>query len=538
MKMHHRKLLPCCIALALVSGQAAAVGLGELSLRSYLGAPLQAEVAINDTGELSADQLKVAIGSQSDYQVLGVEYNYLHSQLKIEPFIRNGHGYVRISTREPISEPYLNFVLNLHWPQGQVVREFTVLLDPAPTAVAMRPSHDVLPAPVADAVASTSGVTPAAAAPRRKARSERAAPVEGAYVVQRGDSLWRIAERMRPADTALEPVMNAILARNPQAFVGGDPARIKEAATIVAPSSEEIAAAGGSAPSSRRVAVNNTAPAQAATDLSEENAALKAQVAGLNDNVASLNQNLEQSQQRLHQMESQLDNIVQQMQQQRTAMAALSNSAASAPVAAAPVSGGSMINQVNAGELRPTPAARMPWWEHLLYWLGIGAVATWAIREHFWPQRRFDLLGAGASTINLDDEPPVSRPVVERRSWEAPAVSTPAQETAVPTLTQPAAEMDEIELTPAPQRQEDPVDASISAGVFVAFGRHDEAERLLRDAIQQAPDRVDLKLQLLDVYVQADRPEAFDALASEIERSHPTPDVAAELIVLRDSYPH
>jgi pilus assembly protein FimV len=83
---------------------------------------------------------------------------------------------------------------------------------------------------------------------------------------------------------------------------------------------------------------------------------------------------------------------------------------------------------------------------------------------------------------------------------------------------------------------DDPVDASISAGVFVAFGRFDEAERLLGQAIEQAPDRTDLKLQLLDVYAQADQPEAFAALAAEIERHASGPEVIAELAVLRESY--
>jgi len=55
--------------------------------------------------------------------------------------------------------------------------------------------------------------------------------------------------------------------------------------------------------------------------------------------------------------------------------------------------------------------------------------------------------------------------------------------------------------------------AWFSAGVFVAFGRFDEAENLLMEALRGAPDRADLKLQLLDVYLQADNSIAFDELA-------------------------
>ena len=59
MPSHRRKLLPLCIAASLLSGlsvEAAAIGVGEIHLQSFLGSPLQAEVPLNNLGELSADQ--------------------------------------------------------------------------------------------------------------------------------------------------------------------------------------------------------------------------------------------------------------------------------------------------------------------------------------------------------------------------------------------------------------------------------------------------------------------------------------------------
>jgi pilus assembly protein FimV len=72
--------------------------------------------------------------------------------------------------------------------------------------------------------------------------------------------------------------------------------------------------------------------------------------------------------------------------------------------------------------------------------------------------------------------------------------------------------------------------------VFVAFGRFDEAERLLHEALQQNPGRDDLRLQLLDVYLQSDQAEAFETLAEVIEAGPASPETLAELAVLRDSY--
>lgn len=576
---HRRKLLPFCIAAALLSGPAAAVGLGEIQLTSFLGAPLQAEVALNSLGELSADQLKVQVGSDADYEALGVEYNYLHTLLKIEPFVRDGHGYVRISTREPISEPYLNFVLNVQWPQGRVVREFTVLLDPAPVSAvaAAQPERARLTEP-ATARAETSQPVPRA---RRTPPASTSTPMQsltqapsstptqsdtGDYIVQRGDSLWRIASRLRPQNAELQQVMNAIVAQNPHAFVDGNPDRIKEAAHIVVPSVEHIAAAAlpATAPTTER-APDSVAKAAVATpvapaELAEENSALKAQVTALTGNVEGLNRNLELSEQRLRQMESQLDVLLQQMQQQRTTLAALTGTSTAVAGAVAPATG-SMINQVNAAELYSAPIARTPWWVHLLYWLGIGGAAMWAIREHFWPQRRFAALEVGDSG-GLDSAAPLAAratPAPVDHSWRKATRYQP-----LPVLDEQQDEgqgkerdeglnealadfdLDEsITLAEAPElappaleplADEAVVDVNISAGVFLAFGRYDEAERLLRDALQRAPEHTELKLQLLDVYLQADQREQFDALAEAIEQGPVTAEILAELAVLRESY--
>jgi len=561
MPNRRHKLLPLCIAASLLSGPAAAIGIGEIHLRSFLGAPLQAEVPLSHIGDLGADQLKVQIGSQSDYGALGVEYSYLHTQLKIEPIIKNGQGYVRITTREPISEPYLNFVLNLHWPQGQIVREFTVLLDPAPLAVPAvastnQPTTASEPQQL-DMLADEATVAKPVQKPRAQTRRVQRDIPAGGYMTQRGDSLWRVANKLRPAGVSTDQMMSALHAANPAAFIKGDPARLKEAVPLTTPTAEQIAAVSDSAPQSSMAeserAVVAKAPAaesgsaatsqqQPAATLQQENAELKAQVTELTTNVTTLNGSLAQSEQRLHQLESQLNELLVQFQQQRATVAALSGTAPDARAAANTVTAsGSMISQVNASDLTPPPKAHTPWWVHLMYWLGIGGVALVAIREHFWP-RRLATVGAMAgdnltaaierTAVPVDND---WRGAGENsRYWhhEEPAASATAID-----------EIEEIDVTAvadtAPdllKPSDDPVDASISAGVFVAFGRFDEAARLLGQAIEQAPDRTDLKLQLLDVYAQADQPEAFAALAAEIERHASGPEVIAELAVLRESY--
>jgi len=539
---HRRKLLPLYIAAALVSGRVAAVGLGDLSLQSYLGKPLQAEVALSHMGDLSLDQLKVQIGSAADYSALGVEYNYLHSQLKIEPFTKNGQNYVRITTSEAISEPYLDFVLNLRWPQGQVVREFTVLLDPAPTtALASRPQPESVPTELP--VAAQQPVEQRLAEvvrPRMKPRAEPAVRHEagGGYVTQRGDSLWRLAAKLRPsAAVSVEQMMAALLAANPDAFIKGDAARLKEGATIDVAAAERIAT-GGAAPTATAVASAPApqAPQPAPAPLVQENAALKAQVADLSENVSTLNASLVESNDRLHEMETRLDSLMQQFQQQRAA-AAGDAAEHQAGNAAQP---GAMISQVNAAELKPLPQAHTPWWVHLLYWSGIAAAAGWAVREHFWPTRRLAMATASAGGQRFEPVPNGPAPAgnnwgSSEQYWQHPSDDTTELSLDLADVLPTTGGDSEIELD-LPRQSDEPVDASISAGVFVAFGRFDEAERLLREALLQDRERDDLKLQLLDVYLQSNQAEAFEQLAQAIENSAPSSETLAELAVLRDSY--
>lgn len=562
MPIHRRKLLPLCIAASLMTGlslQAAAIGVGEIHLQSFLGSPLQAEIPLSHLGDLGADQLKVQLGTQGDYSALGVEYTYLHSQLKIEPILKNGEGYVRISTREPIAEPYLNFVLSLRWPQGQLVREFTVLLDPPTQAVASMPASAVTAAvaPPVAARETTASETAVASPPPHRRQHHRASIAQtvkpaavsqaGSYVIQRGDSLWRIANKIRPAQVPAEQVMAAIQTLNPSAFINGNPNLLKEAATITLPDAGQMIASTGAA----RSAANTASPAAAATEhsvsvqpdspvveqLVEENSALKTQISALTSNVSTLNQSLEQSGQRMHQLESQLNEVLLQMQQQRATMATLSGTPEVRGAAIAQTTG-SVINQVNASELRSPAKAHTPLWVHLLYWLGIGAAATWAVREHFWPQRRLAVAGSTAASGAGYGNAPVPAPKT-RTSVNQPRVADAMPELTLDLDALPVATAPVESEEPAPQllkSSEESVDASISAGVFVAFGRFGEAEDLLREALAREPARVDLKLQLLDVLMQSDQPGAFDDLAAEIEREAREPETLAELAVLRDSY--
>jgi pilus assembly protein FimV len=573
------KLLPLLIALA--SAPAGAVGLGEIELHSQLGKPLDAVVPLSHLGELGADQLKIGLGTQEDYNALGVEFTYQHTQIKLEPIVKDGRSYIRLVTRDPINEPYLNFVLNLRWPQGQVVREYTALLDPpegkftsVPRAAAAVAAARAGSEPAATAATTDTTSVTANPAPAESSRPAVSTVAGGdTYQSRSGDSLWKLAARWRPAGVSVDQMMGAIHSANPDAFVANDPSRLRALATLQVPTSEQIAAAAPlgvpaatpSAPAPE-VAAEPVAPTPPSApppgpsittgvrdeELVAENAELKRQVQDLTTNVAALTTNLDASQDRLHELEGKLGSLIDQLERQRVATQALATAAGIAPAATE-----SLVNNAIAGDLLAPAPAKTPWWVHASYWAAIAALGAWLVFTQLWRRRspvlvelpRDDRSESAHNEIKarLVAEPLATpaartRPAAEADSyWQPNAAPAAIDELPLDLVLdlpdEPGAERPSFADATVTRTAEDAVDPIISAGVFTAFGRFDDAEQVLTEALQRQPERVDLKLHLLDVYKHQDKRAAFIALADTIEQDHADDEaIVQELAALRAHY--
>jgi FimV-like protein len=111
-----------------------AVGLGGLTVLSSLGQPLNLEVAITGwAGEpISAVRVPApaARGARRP-EPLQFEVDGAGTALPV----------LRIRSREPVDEPFMELVLQIDSPQGRVVRAYTFLLDPP----GMRPVGETVP---------------------------------------------------------------------------------------------------------------------------------------------------------------------------------------------------------------------------------------------------------------------------------------------------------------------------------------------------------------------------------------------------------
>lgn len=227
----HRLWLATAVAAAFMPGVAGALELGDISSRAALGQTLSANIDLRGAADLSSEEVVVSLASAEDFERLGVDRNVVTSGLKFTPDLgRNGRGVIHVSSSRPIREPYVNFVLQVVWPQGRLVREFTLLLDP-PTYVA-------------------SPVTPPAIAPMAATRAPQVqslvpsvagAPAADSYRIQRNDALWDIASRNRPSSSvSVMQTMAAMQRMNPDAFVDGNINRLKVGQVLRLPSEQQV----------------------------------------------------------------------------------------------------------------------------------------------------------------------------------------------------------------------------------------------------------------------------------------------------------
>lgn len=240
-----RKLvLAIAAASALTSGMAHALGLGEVTLNSALNQPLDAEISLVEVGDLASNELIPKLASPEEFNKAGVDRQYFLTDLKFTPVLKpNGKSVIRVTSSKPVREPYLNFLVEVLWPNGRLLREYTLLLDPPlyspETAVAAAPQLPVAapaPRPVARAA------TPAASAPvvRPSAPVAPAALQGNEYRTTSSDTLWQIAERVRSSGT-VHQTMLAIQDLNPDAFVNGNINRLKNGQVLRLPDAQQVA---------------------------------------------------------------------------------------------------------------------------------------------------------------------------------------------------------------------------------------------------------------------------------------------------------
>lgn len=511
-----------CAWSCLLAGQASALGVGDITLHSALNQPLDADIELLDVGDLGADEIEVRLAGADVFAAAGVERLQFLNELRFSPVLQGrGGNRIHVSSSRPVQEPYLNFLVEVARPNGRIVREFTVLLDPLGYTPRMLP-------------AARSGIEPQrqsstpVPAPRSAAVVVDPALLEPGdeYLARPSDNLWAISGRLRGAGNAdRAQLMEALYQLNPQAFVNADRHRLKAGARLRLPAGyqPERGAPGAVKEAAVEVlppadaAVVENAPAalvEAQRQADAEAEALARQREELSQRMDDLQRQLQALQEQLQQRDHQVAELQQQLARRQAVRPAAPPPAAAAPSVAQPVE-------------TPTDSQYWRWMIVLLLVLALLGVLLLRRRREEAPVPAVEPKRRVALNLPLRRAPrsPAAAPAPAKVEEQArPPVAAP---TSPPPSPPPAP-------AAAPRAAMAAADKLDGADIYIAYGRYGQARDLLRQVLAEQPQRLSARMKLLLVLAELGDAAGFDALAEETLASGGNPEAIDEL---RGRYP-
>jgi len=532
-----------------------ALGVGEIKLHSALNQRLLAEIPLLTSAGEDVSQIQVRLAPSRAFAQAGLDLPYYLANLRFKPLRKpDGSVVIQVTSTDVIREPFLDFLVEVEWPQGRMLREFTVLLDPPVT-------YD-------DAVRvaqSPPGVTPPPVRSDRAPADTRPRDRLAVYgPVKPKESLWNIAQRLKPeAAVTTEQMVMALYRENPDAFLDGNVNALKAGVTLKVPGREKIVAL--SPRQARRefqqhyrdwMARRSTAGVDVAAAAGEPKAQLQleapAEQAGVSGGQAEMpviegpdtaapeteealealraeNQALKA---RLESLEKRMAELIElhnatlaRLQKESREQKSVSKAATVPPdaepkpsVAAKPES------RITEPKRAPQPAEENGLLAGLLdspiyLSLGGGSLFLLAVAGFLiWRRRQAADEQADSLLVALDSEP-------ADEGTEALGTAMPESDSQVSGVPSAGVEVSESsflsEFTPSDfdilETDSDAVDPIAEADVYLAYGRYQQAEELIRQALAERPDDPALRLKLLEIHYANENRDAYLEYARELQ---------------------
>lgn len=575
MKLQKLVVVMSALAGGIASINSHALGLGEVKLYSALNQPLVAEIELMQVNDLTRNEILSNLASKSDFERAGVERPFILNNLRFNAEVGpDGKGLIKVTSDRPVHEPYLNFLVEVHWPSGRLLKEYTLLLDPpafngqasapvvkpssVPSHYGTNPVLDEPPRASGDDVPSQEPVEyPGSVRQQQVQRvssslnytsSDMADSPSGTYRVNRNDSLWEIAEKVRPdSDVTVQQTMLAIQRGNPQAFIDNNINRLKSGQVLRIPDRSDItrltvreavadvsrqnrewrgrsqvaqldatrrtSSASGETQKSvdgKLAIVSGEAASGRGQDLGGDadggNAALQTELAMTREQLDKLSRENAELKSRLKDLDDQIATLKRLVAMKDDQMAALQNQSRSVP----------QVPMLPPPEPEARPGMMDALFGNPLLLLLLALIPLGGAGLLLYQRRRKQqqALDEGDDTdiqpLNLNKEAPID-------ASPKPIASASAEDKLKfdEALAIDDSVVDEVEADgETTQQTEDPLS---EADIYIAYGRLNQAEEILSQALLNEPERTDLKLKLLEVHSESGDLDKFNRALEDLE---------------------
>ncbi|WP_116799538.1 FimV/HubP family polar landmark protein [Pseudomonas syringae] len=461
------------VSLLTCSTLASALGLGEITLHSALNQPLDAEIQLLETGGLSNEDVVARLASPEAFAKAGMERVFFLNDLRFTPVLRGDRGVIRVVSSKPVTEPYLSFLVQLARPNGDLLHEYTLLLDPATSAQGLA------------ATRSRNQQRSASSASESRMPVAPPAAVQGKhYTVASGDTLNGIASRLQGNKVSASQLADGIRSLNPQVFAAGAGSALKVGQDLLLPDAAVL-------PTAAAPAASAAAPSPKPAELQRTAEQLSA--------AAIENQQLTQS---LEALKAQTQELQEQMSGKDKQIIALRSDLATAQSAATPAvpapatTTPAPATPVAAPAAPAQPVAASGSDSFLSLPILLAAVLIVLLLVAFaYSKRRQQRKESAAPGVTPDD--PLIKPAQAAMLpvFEVPAVA-PQPVVQSPTTPAPA------KPSPAQRSAGSAPDALDGVSIYIAYGRFTEAMGILRSALETQPERDDIRIRLLELLAE------------------------------------
>ncbi len=227
--------LTCALSVILVlPTHAQAAALGDASVRSTLGQRLDVEVDIAALSATEAESVSVKLAPPEAWSSAGVDLGGLQRSLRLAVEKKDGRYQVRITSDLAVNDPFMHLLIELSANGVRTIRQYVLLIDP--------PELFNAPIGAASTAVSQADSTPAPAKAESALSNQAEDSAPQQYKVKRGETLRTIAQQLKTEDVELEQLMVALMERNPGAFAGKNMYRLRSGSLLTLPSPDKVRA--------------------------------------------------------------------------------------------------------------------------------------------------------------------------------------------------------------------------------------------------------------------------------------------------------